>query len=77
MGLLTTLTEPLSYLRATLPIYQLVLLGFAAFIGVSVVWHVTRQLLFRDKNAPPEVWSWVPVIGNTYVSRISSNITWC
>ncbi|KAJ9606225.1 Lanosterol 14-alpha-demethylase [Cladophialophora chaetospira] len=65
MGLLTTLTEPLDYLRATLPTYQLILLGFFTFLVVSVAWNVTRQLLFRDKTAPPEVWSWFPVLGNT------------
>jgi sterol 14-demethylase len=72
MGLLTTLTEPLDYLRATLPTYQLVLLGLFAFVAASVAWNVTRQLLFRDKTAPPEVWSWFPVLGNTYVHRHSA-----
>jgi sterol 14-demethylase len=72
MGLLTTLTEPLDYLRATLPTYQLVLLGLFAFTAASVAWNVTRQLLFRDKTAPPEVWSWFPVLGNTYVHRQSA-----
>ena len=71
MGLLTTLTEPLAYLPATLPTYQLFLLGFFAFLVVSVAWNVTRQLLFRDKTAPPEVWSWFPVMGNTYVQQFS------
>ncbi len=74
MGLLTTLTEPLAYLRATLPTYQLVLLGFFAFLVVSVAWNATRQLIFRDKSAPPEVWSWFPVIGNTYVQQPSATI---
>jgi hypothetical protein len=67
MGLLTTLSEPFSSLRATLPTYQLVLLGLFAFISISVFCHVTRQLLFRDKHGPPEVFSWFPVLGNTCV----------
>jgi hypothetical protein len=65
MGLLTTLTEPLDHLRSTLPTYQLLLLGLFAFVALSVVYHVSRQLFFKDKTAPPEVWSWFPVLGNT------------
>jgi sterol 14alpha-demethylase len=65
MGLLATLTAPVEHLAHTLPAWQLGLLGFAAFLAVSVLYNVVRQLCFRDKNAPPEVWSWFPVMGNT------------
>jgi len=65
MGLLATVAAPLDRLLETLPTYQVVLLGFFAFCLLSVVLHVTRQFLFKDKNAPPEVFSWFPLIGNT------------
>lgn len=65
MGLLTTVAVPLDRLVQTLPVYQLVLLGFAALVGLSVILHVGRQLLFKNKNEPPEVFSWFPLIGST------------
>lgn len=65
MGLLATLSAPVERLLHTLPVYQLVLLGFATVMGVAVLAHVVRQVAFKDKNAPPEVWSWVPIMGNT------------
>ncbi len=67
MGLLATITAPVEHLVETLPLWQLGLLGFAAFLALSVLYNVLRQLLFRDKTAPPEVWSWFPVMGNTSV----------
>jgi hypothetical protein len=42
-----------------------VLLGFTTFITLVVGLHVARQVLLKDKNAPPEVFSWFPVLGNT------------
>jgi hypothetical protein len=65
MGLLATVAAPLDRLLETLPTYQVVLLGVFAFLILSVVLNVTRQFLLKDKNAPPEVFSWFPVIGNT------------
>ncbi|KAL2415716.1 Sterol 14-alpha demethylase cyp51B [Exophiala dermatitidis] len=65
MGLLTTVAVPLDRLVQTLPVYQLVLLGFAALVGLSVILHVGRQLLFKNKNEPPEVFSWFPLVGST------------
>ncbi|KAK5272883.1 Lanosterol 14-alpha-demethylase [Exophiala xenobiotica] len=65
MGLLATVAAPLDRLLETLPTYQVVLLGVFAFLLLSVVLNVARQVLLKDKNAPPEVFSWFPVIGNT------------
>ncbi|KAI1621360.1 cytochrome P450, family 51, subfamily A [Exophiala viscosa] len=65
MGLLATIATPLERLVHTLPTYQLVLLGLAAFITLAVGLNVARQVLLKDKNAPPEVFSWFPVLGNT------------
>lgn len=67
MGLLATVAAPLDRLLQDLPLYQTVLLGFVALLLLSVVLNVTRQLLFKDRNAPPEVFSWFPMIGSTYV----------
>ncbi|OQV06027.1 hypothetical protein CLAIMM_10668 [Cladophialophora immunda] len=65
MGLLAALSQSAERLLGSLPTWQLGLLGFTAFLVLSVTWNVARQLFFKDKNAPPEVWSWFPVIGNT------------
>lgn len=67
MGLLASIATPLERLRDALPLYQLIILAFTAFITLSVVLHVARQLFFKDKNAPPEVFSLFPIFGNTYV----------
>lgn len=32
-------------------------------IPISV--NIIRQILFRDKQKPPVVWHWLPIIGNT------------
>lgn len=34
-------------------------------IGLSIVVHIAKQLLFKSPNEPPMVFSWFPVIGNT------------
>jgi len=65
MGLLATVAAPLDRLLETLPTYQVVLLGVVAFCLLSVVLNVTRQFFLKDKNAPPEVFSWFPLIGST------------
>lgn len=67
MGLLTTVAVPVEHLLNTLPVYQLVLLGFASLITLAITLNVARQLLFKDKNAPPEVFHLVPGLGSTYV----------
>lgn len=69
MGLLATIAAPIERLLETLPLYQVILLALSAFIATSVVYHVTRQLFFKDKSAPPEVFSWFPGLGNTYVGH--------
>ncbi len=65
MGLVATISTPIERLIHTLPLYQVVLLGFVAFLGLAVALNVARQLFFHDKSAPPEVFSWFPIIGNT------------
>ena len=38
---------------------------FSAFLFVSVFVHVSNQILFKNPNEPPMVFSWFPVIGST------------
>lgn len=35
------------------------------FIGLSVFLHVASQILFKNPNEPPMVFSWFPIIGST------------
>jgi hypothetical protein len=65
MGLFSTLAEPLERLAASLPLWQLLLLGFTAFFTIAITLNIVRQLFFYDRNAPPEVFSLVPVLGST------------
>ena len=67
MGLLATIATPIERLLETLPLYQTILLGFVAFIVLAIFLNVARQVLLKDKNLPPEVFSFFPVLGNTYV----------
>jgi hypothetical protein len=64
MGIFSTLAEPLERLATTLPLWQLVFLGSTAFITIAVVLNIIRQLFFYDRNAPPVVFHWIPVLGN-------------
>ena len=65
MGLLATLSAPVERLVEALPIWQIVLLGFTAFLTLAVVLNVLNQLLFRNPNEPPIVFHWFPIIGST------------
>lgn len=64
MGLFTTLSEPIERLVAGLPLWQVVLLGWTAFITLAIVVNTIRQVFFYDRNAPPEVFHIVPVLGS-------------
>jgi hypothetical protein len=65
MGLLATLSAPIERLIEHLPIWQVLLLGFTAFITLAIVVNVLNQLLFKNPNEPPVVFHWVPIIGST------------
>jgi Cytochrome P450 len=65
MGLLATITAPVEQLLSTLPFWQLVLLGFSAFLSFAIAANVIRQWLFYDRTAPPEVFALLPVLGST------------
>lgn len=65
MGLLATITAPVEQLLYTLPVWQLVLLGFSTFLTLAIVANVIRQWLFYDRTAPPEVFALLPGLGST------------
>ena len=65
MGLLATVSAPVERLLSALPIWQIVLLGFSVLFGVAILANVTRQWLFYNRKAPPEVFSLLPVLGST------------
>jgi sterol 14alpha-demethylase len=65
MGLLEDTTGPVVQLLSQLSILSLVGVGFASFIFLVVVFHIAGQLLFKNKNEPPMVFSIFPVIGST------------
>ncbi|KAL8676656.1 MAG: hypothetical protein Q9186_006840 [Xanthomendoza sp. 1 TL-2023] len=35
------------------------------FITVTIVWTVLKQILFKNRNEPPVVFHWLPIIGST------------
>lgn len=65
MGVLATVSAPFEHLLATLPVWQLVLLGVSSFLFLAIIYNVLRQWLFYDRTAPPEVFSLFPLIGST------------
>jgi sterol 14alpha-demethylase len=65
MGLLATISAPIERLLQTVPVWQIVLLGFTTFIILAVVLNVLNQLLFKNPNEPPIVFHWFPIIGST------------
>jgi hypothetical protein len=59
MAILTSLTTSWSELAVKL-------LGTCAVLLVlAIVWHVLRQILFKNLNEPPVVFHWLPIIGST------------
>ena len=65
MGLVTIVAEPLQRLTQSLPTWQIVLLGFSAFMVTAVVFNVLQQILFKNPNEPPVVFHLFPLIGST------------
>lgn len=66
MGLLQEVAaHPLAQQFQTYSLPYQIAIGFAAFIGLSIVYHVASQLLFKNPNEPPLVFSWFPIIGST------------
>lgn len=65
MGLVEEVAGPALEQFLLLHPAQQVGLAVAAFVFLSVVVHVAKQVLFKNPNEPPVVFSWFPVIGST------------
>lgn len=59
------LTQQVKAQLQTLGLGSQIAIGVGAFIFLSVVYHVAGQLLFKNPNEPPMVFSWFPVVGST------------
>ena len=57
IGLLNNITS--------LPLYLQVVIIPLCFLVLAIVNHIGQQLLFVNKNEPPLVFSWFPLIGST------------
>lgn len=65
MGILNEISSPLVDRLAGTSTWQIVGIACGAFITLSILINVLRQLLPQDPNEPPLVFHWVPFVGNT------------
>ncbi|KAL2212408.1 cytochrome P450 51B [Sarocladium strictum] len=66
MGLLQEVAaHPLAREFQTFSTPYQVAIVLAGLLGLSIVYHVASQILFKNPNEPPMVFSWFPVIGST------------
>lgn len=67
MGLFAGILDPLAARLDGQPTYIIALLGFGAFIAISIFLNVLRQVvpIGRTSTDPPLVFHWVPFIGST------------
>lgn len=66
MGVLQDVAaHPLAQQFQTYGLPSQIALVLGAFVALSVVYHVASQLMFKNPNEPPMVFSWFPVIGST------------
>jgi sterol 14-demethylase len=48
-----------------IPLYVQILLVSVALLALSIIRHIIQQLVFPNKDEPPLVFSWLPLIGST------------
>lgn len=65
MGVFQEQLEPLLVEFQKLGLASQIGLGFVAFVIVSVVLNVAKQILFKNPNEPPMVFHLFPLIGST------------
>lgn len=65
MGLISFVAEPVQNLVASLPTWQLILLGTTAFILTATVLNILNQILLKNPNEPPVVFHVFPFLGST------------
>ena len=65
MGLHEIVLTPLAEQIAQRGLPIVITAGLAAFLTVTVVFNVLSQVLFKNRNEPPVVFHWLPIIGST------------
>jgi hypothetical protein len=65
MGLIEAVSGPLGAQIAQRGTAVVVAGGFVAFLVLTVVLNVLKQLLWKNPNEPPVVFHWFPIVGNT------------
>lgn len=65
MGILEHIAGPLGQQVSQRGLGVVIAVGIASFIALSVVLNVLSQLLWKNKNEPPVVFHWFPIIGST------------
>jgi hypothetical protein len=65
MGILNEISTPLLDRLSGTSTWQIAGIAFGAFITLSILINVIRQLLPQNPNEPPLVFHWVPFVGNT------------
>lgn len=65
MGVLELVAGPLAEQVSQRGWAVVIASGFTAFIVLSVVLNVLKQILFKNSNEPPIVFHWFPIIGST------------
>jgi len=65
MGILENIAGPLAEQVSQRGLAVVLAAGFTAFLVISVVLNVLKQLLLKNPNEPPIVFHWFPVIGST------------
>ncbi|KAF2876492.1 cytochrome P450 [Massariosphaeria phaeospora] len=65
MGLLADISGPLGDFTADSSRPALIAAGVASFLVLSIVANVLQQLLVKNRNEPPLVFHWFPILGST------------
>jgi sterol 14-demethylase len=65
MGILESISTPLSELVTQHGLGLVISAAFVALVALAVVLNVLNQVLFKNPNEPPVVFHWLPIIGST------------
>jgi sterol 14-demethylase len=65
MGLLADVFDKITQVAHGESSYVIFSIALLVALLSSVLWHIGRQLFFKAKHEPPEVFSWLPFIGHT------------
>ena len=65
MGLHEIVSGPLAQQVAQRGLPIVIAAGVVAFLTLSVILNVLKQVLLKNPHEPPVVFHWVPIIGST------------